>query len=114
MNEQEHDEDILRRMEVAPLHAEGIKGEGVSVAIIDSGMRHRRTPQDRIEEDLDFTGGGRPRHRDGHHGETVGKCVHLVAPMARLGNFRVAGKTGGMRKEWVIAALQHCIDVFPK
>lgn len=114
MNEQEHAADILTRMEIAPLHAEGIKGEGVSVAIIDSGMRPSGTLQNLIVEDIDFTGHNKPRHRGAYHGETVAKCVNLVAPKARLGNFRVFDSGGRTEKEWVIAALQHCADVFPK
>jgi hypothetical protein len=114
MNEQEHDADILRRMEIAPLHAEGSKGEGVSVAVIDSGLLPSGTLQNLIAEDVDFTGKNEARYHDAYHGQTVAECVNLVAPEARLGNFRVIDHNGRTRREWVIAALQHCIDVFPK
>jgi hypothetical protein len=114
MNEQAHAEDILRRMEVASVHAQNFKGQGTRVAMLDSGVLPDGALTNLIDEDIDFTGANAPRNSKAYHGETVGDCMTLVAPAARLGNLRVIDDTGAIKREWVIAALQHCIDVFPK
>lgn len=114
MNEREHADDVLRRMDVATLHVENIKGQGACVALLDSGVLPASEHISAIDEDIDFTGANAPRNSGAYHGETVAECIRLVAPDVRLANLRVIDHTGAVQREWVIAALQHCIDVFPK
>ena len=98
-------------------------GEGVSVALIDSGVERsvlakpssatrstrsrgrcsgttRRSPQP-------YTG-----HQSSPHGTTVADIVLTLAPRAKIYSADVFGPTGTSEVDTVIRALQHAIDVW--
>ena len=99
-------------------------GEGVAVAVIDSGV-------ERSVLEAKFAGAGTPIHPidgavfrptgpplpyDGRqsspHGTTVADIVLTIAPRVKLYSADVFGPTGACEVETVIAALRHCIDVW--
>ena len=106
--------DVLRRMEVDPLHEAGLSGEGVNIAVIDYGFLPDLGFDAKIAEEINFGGASAPRHGGGLHGSTVASCINLIAPNAGLGNLNVVDHRGQSDRSKIIAAVQHCIDVFPK
>jgi hypothetical protein len=99
-------------------------GEGVAVAVIDSGVertvledkfRAAGTPIQPIEGAL-FRPTGPPLEYLGHqsspHGTTVADIILTLAPRVKLYSADVFGPTGSCEVETVIAALRHAIDVW--
>ncbi len=99
-------------------------GEGVSVAVIDSGVE-RAVLEDRFRsagtdilpiEGAVFHAGGGPLPYDGRqsspHGTTVADIVLTVAPRVKLYSADVFGPTGACEVEAVIAALRHAVEVW--
>jgi len=100
-------------------------GEGISVAIVDSGV-------ERALIESRFQGAGQPIHRiegavfsagstvaqpyDGRqsspHGTTVADIILTVAPRVKLYSADVFGPAGACEVESVIAAIRHAIDVW--
>jgi subtilisin family serine protease len=100
-------------------------GEGVSVAVIDSGIeravleekfRAAGTPIEPIEGALFRTGSPAPETYTGHqsspHGTTVADIILTIAPRVKLYSADVFGSAGTCEVEMVIAALRHAIDVW--
>jgi subtilisin len=100
-------------------------GEGVSIALIDSGversvleakMASRGQLMHPIEgaifrtdtkDPLPYTG-----HQSSPHGTTVADIILTLAPQVKLYSADVFGTTGTSEVETVIRALQHAIDVW--
>jgi hypothetical protein len=99
-------------------------GEGVAVAVVDSGVERAvleekfRAAGTAIQpiEGAQFRAGGPPLEYTGHqsspHGTTVADIILTVAPRAKLYSADVFGPTGSCEVETVIAALRHAIDVW--
>jgi subtilisin len=100
-------------------------GEGVAVAIIDSGVERsvvekratdRGQPVHSIEGALFRPSSPTPLPYDGHqsspHGTTVADIILTVAPRVKLYTADVFGPQGSCEVETVIAALHHAIDVW--
>jgi hypothetical protein len=99
-------------------------GEGVAVAVIDSGVesrlledkfRDQKTPIQPIEGVV-FRNVSTPQPYDGHqsspHGTTVADIILTLAPRVKLYSADVFGPQGTCEVETVIAALRHAIDVW--
>jgi subtilisin len=101
-------------------------GEGVAVAIIDSGVE-RAVLEDKFLsakppisihpiEGAVFTPTGPMLPYTGHqssaHGTTVADIILTLAPRVKLYSADVFGPTGSCEVETVIAALHHAIDVW--
>jgi subtilisin len=97
-------------------------GEGVSVALIDSGVERSVLEakfgtaihpvegavfRPDIPQPQPYTG-----HQSSPHGTTVADIVLTLAPRAKLYSADVFGPTGTSEVETVIRALQHAIDVW--
>src|SRR5262249_32745563 len=99
-------------------------GEGVAVAVIDSGIersvleekfRAAEKPIEPIEgavfqmlgPPLPYTG-----HQSSPHGTTVADIILTLAPRVKIYSGDVFGPTGSCEVETVIAALHHAIDVW--
>ena len=100
-------------------------GEGVFVAVIDSGVeravladKFRKQGADihPIEGIVFRPGSTGPQPDNGHqsapHGTTVADIILTLAPKARLFSADVFGPQGNCEVETVIAALHHAIDVW--
>lgn len=109
-----HGEDVVNRMQIAPLQDLGLSGEGVNIAVIDYGFLPDLGFDMTVVEDIDFGGLGSARHGRGLHGTAVASCISLIAPHAGVGNLSVVDKKGNSDRSVIEAAIQHCIDVFPK
>lgn len=107
------------------LRDERATGEGVSVAVIDSGIeravleekfRAAGTPIEPIEGALFRAGSPAPEPYTGHqsspHGTTVADIILTIAPRVKLYSADVFGPAGTCEVEMVIAALRHAIDVW--
>lgn len=102
------------RMNIWPVRELGINGQGVSIALLDTGVNVQTHYDKMIEADRDFTGENHPRVKSYSHGNTVGACIHMIAPGANIQNLKVVLENGEMRKEHVVKAIQYCIEQFPK
>jgi hypothetical protein len=100
-------------------------GEGVTVAVIDSGVdrvvledkfRAAGTPINRIEGAVFKADGPAPLPYDGKqsapHGTTVADIILTLAPKVTLYSADVFGPSGACEVETVIHALRHAIDVW--
>jgi subtilisin len=100
-------------------------GDGVAVAVIDSGVeravledkfRAAGTPIRPIDGAVFRPGSPAPLPYDGHqsspHGTTVADIVLTLAPRVRLYSADVFGPQGTCEVETVVAALRHAIDVW--
>ena len=98
----------------------GRTGEGVTVAIIDSGMSDHPDLGDRVLASVDFTGNSDPTDHWGHgthvagivagDGSRSGGLYRGVAPGASLVNLRVLDENGRGYTSDVIAAIEWAID----
>lgn len=100
-------------------------GEGVSVAVIDSGVE-RAVLADKfgsrgveilpIDGAVFRPGAAAPQPYEGHqsspHGTTVADIILTLAPRVKLYSADVFGPQGTCEVETVIAALRHAIDVW--
>jgi subtilisin family serine protease len=100
-------------------------GDGVSVAVIDSGVERAILEEKFRKQGVDIRpidgavfrpGTTTPLPYDGHqsspHGTTVADIVLTLAPRVRLYSADVFGPQGTCEVETVIAALRHAIDVW--
>jgi subtilisin family serine protease len=100
-------------------------GEGVSVAVIDSGVERSvleekfqkaGTPIHRIEGAVFRATHPAPLPYEGHqsspHGTTVADIILTIAPQVKLYSADVFGPAGTCEVETVIAAVRHAIDVW--
>ena len=97
-------------------------GEGVAVALIDSGVE-RSVLATKYGDAIQPIEGAVFRHDSPHpqpytghqsspHGTTVADIVLTIAPRARIYSADVFGPTGTSEVDTVIRALQHAIDVW--
>jgi len=97
-------------------------GEGVSVALIDSGVE-RSVLEDKFGNTIHAIEGAvfrpdsaEPQSYTGHqsspHGTTVADIILTLAPRAKLYSADVFGPTGTCEVDTVIRAMQHAIDVW--
>lgn len=106
------------------LHDARATGEGVALAVIDSGVE-RATLEEKFHslntpilpiEGVVFGPGGSIRNYTGHqsspHGTTVADIILTIAPRVKLYSADVFGPAGTCEVENVIAALHHAIDVW--
>ncbi len=92
----------------------GFKGEGIAVAFIDSGIEKVVSYEDNLIELRDFSPHKSVRDSNNWHGSAMVEAMHVVAPQAQLGIFKVTDELQFPSKKATIAALQYCIDSFPK
>lgn len=100
-------------------------GEGVAVAVIDSGverdlLRAKHTPPGGVAPEIEGAvfrvGTPGPLPYDGRqsspHGTTVADIILTLAPKVKLYSADVFGPQGSCEVETVIAALRHAIEVW--
>lgn len=100
-------------------------GEGVAVAIVDSGVERSLLEEkflkqgntiEPIEGVVFRPGSTLPQAYDGHqsspHGTTVADIVLTLAPRVKLYSADVFGPQGTCEVEAVVAAIRHAIDVW--
>ena len=95
----------------------GVTGEGVTVAVIDSGLTGGKDFKGRVAGDFDLSSVSDGADDENGHGTYVsgiiaGKSDKFIgiAPGARLLNIRVSGRDGSALASDVIAALQWAVD----
>jgi hypothetical protein len=107
-------DELEERLRFKPLWELGIKGRGVTVAILDTGFRHDDEIDPAVIYEKDFTGEGIPRGDGYWHGTSVAKGIRLIAPEVQIANFRVIPEHSYLTRESVCQAVQFCMQEFPK
>ena len=94
----------------------GGTGEGVSVAIVDSGVERSALASVHPIEGAIFHENQSPKpylgHQSAPHGTTVADIVLRIAPNVKLYSADVFGPAGTCEVETVIAAIRHALDVW--
>jgi serine protease AprX len=112
---------FLQETEAGRLAAQGDTGQGVTVAVVDTGIDNLPDFSGRLAGGVDLTGGNEP-YQDGYgHGTFVAGLIagngassngqySGEAPGARLVSIKVAGATGTTHLSTVILGLQWAVD----
>mgnify|MGYP000490871509 CR=1 FL=1 len=92
------------------LHAKGLKGQGIKVAVIDSGVdKDHPGFNGKVTKQIWYREGS-PLSED-DHGTHVAGTIHLMAPEAELHDYRVFGAEGDIGVDTAIAtAIQAAVD----
>jgi serine protease AprX len=103
------------------LWSEGVDGEGVTVAVVDTGIEPVADLSGRVIGGVDFSGGNNPYDDEFGHGTFVagiiagngaasGGAYKGVAPKAKLVSIKIAGKNGASDITHVLAAIQWAVS----
>jgi subtilisin family serine protease len=107
-------DDMESRLHFEQLWDLGIRGRGVTVAVVDMGF----SPDDEIDPaviyEQDFTDEGSPRGTGCWHGTAVAKAIRLIAPEASIGNLKVIPEHSQLTRETACQAIEFCMKEFPK
>ena len=103
------------------LWTEGIDGEGVTVAVVDTGIAKVADLSGRVIGGVDFSGGSDPYKDEFGHGTFVAGLIagngassngayKGVAPKAKLVSIKIAGADGSSDVSHVLAAMQWAVS----
>jgi serine protease AprX len=103
------------------LWAEGVEGEGVTVAVVDTGITPVADLAGRVVGGVDFSGGDDPYTDEFGHGTFVAGLIagngassggqyKGVAPKAKLVSIKIAGRNGASDITHVLAAIQWAVS----
>jgi hypothetical protein len=103
--------DLDERGGYTRLWARGIRGQGVVVAVLDTGLDATGVLAGAVVVARDFTGeGSQPADRGVLHGTRIARLVRLVAPKATIADLKVLPSRSRARRKHVIEALHYCIQ----
>lgn len=106
--------ELEERLRFKPLWEVGIRGGGMTVAVLDTGRNLDETVDSVVIDDRDFTGEDNPAGAAYWHGTMVARGILLIAPEAHIANFKVIPERGALTRETVCQAVQFCIQEFPR
>ena len=100
---------------------EGIDGDGVTVAVVDTGVAQVADLSGRLAGGVDFSGGNNPYNDEFGHGTFVAGLIagngsssngqyKGVAPKARIVSVKIAGADGSSDVSHVLAAMQWVVS----
>ena len=103
------------------LWAQGVDGEGVTVAVVDTGIAKVADLSGRVIGGVDFSGGNDPYKDEFGHGTFVAGLIagngassggqyKGVAPKAKLVSIKIAGADGASDVSHVLAAMQWAVS----
>jgi serine protease AprX len=103
------------------LWTEGIDGDGVTVAVVDTGITPVADLAGRVIGGVDFSGGDNPYNDEFGHGTFVAGIIagngassngayKGVAPKAKLVSIKIAGRNGASDITHVLAAIQWAVS----
>ena len=97
------------------LWARGLRGQGVTVAVLDTGIDPIAILGDSVVLVRDFTGEHeRPRGPDVRHGTKMAMAIRVVAPAVKIADFKVLPANSMTRRKDVIEAIHYCIQERPR
>jgi serine protease AprX len=100
---------------------EGVNGDGVTVAVVDTGIAQVADLAGRVIGGVDFSGGNNPYNDEFGHGTFVAGIIagngassngtyKGVAPNAKLVSIKIAGRNGASDITHVLAAIQWAVS----
>jgi serine protease AprX len=103
------------------LWAEGVDGEGITVAVVDTGVAKVNDLSGRVIGGVDFSGGSDPFKDEFGHGTFVAGLIagngassngayKGVAPKAKIVSIKIAGADGASDVSHVLAAMQWAVS----
>lgn len=108
--------ELERVLGTSRVWARGFRGEGVTVAVIDSGVTPDPDLARRIVESVDFSGDETTGGGAGSHATKVARLVLAIAPEAHIANLKVFSSDPKKSSDrgTVIRAVEHCVAVYPR
>ncbi len=106
--------DLDARLRFRSLWKMGIEGEGITAAVIDTGINHIPDLEKSIVVDKDFTGENNPIGLQNSHATAIAKGIHIMAPKAAIANLKVLSEQKDPDRDTVCQAIQFCIEQYPQ
>ncbi|MEW6659564.1 MAG: S8 family serine peptidase [Thermodesulfobacteriota bacterium] len=104
--------ELAREVGISALWEKGIHGEGITVAVLDSGVNEEVLGV-RLAWKIDLTSDNNPRDLLGH-GTEMSKFILGYADRAQIGSIKVIDKCGLVTREVLIRALECCVERYPE
>ncbi len=104
--------EVARDEGVDALWEKGIHGDGITVALLDSGVR-KEILGDRLAWEVNLTTDKNESDLLGH-GTTMCTFILGYADRAQIGSIKVVDKDGLVTRDVLISALELCADRYPK
>lgn len=104
--------DLAYSTGVQALWEEGITGEGVTVALLDTGVK-QEVLGERFAWEVDLTSDHDPRDSLGH-GSVMSTFILGYAPKARIASIKVVDKDGLVTRDILCRALDLCARKYPE
>jgi len=98
--------DLPLRHGAIPLWDIGVRGAGIVIAVLDSGVNREFLAETLISE-IDFTTDHDPTDFTGH-GTDMSRTITKIAPGSRIANVKVADKWNRAERDSVIRGLEYC------
>jgi len=106
-------ESLDQALSFTPFWCHGIHGEGITVAVLDTGINIIPEIKDSLILEKDFTGENNFRDTDKEHGTKIAQNITRIAPKVNIANFKVVPQHNEPDKKTVSQAVKFCIDKYP-
>ncbi len=107
-------EDLDKRLQFIPLLKLGINGQGITIALLDSGVSSHYQAPVPIIENIDFTNEHDAKNHILAHGTQMAVSIHTIAPGATIANLKVIPYRSNPNRQTIQRAIDFCIEHYPK
>ena len=104
--------DLDRRMGFGQVWAYGARGQGIGVAVLDTGIAPDSPLA--VAERRDFTGEHAPGVGPSGHAAQMAETILAIAPEAPLFDGKIFPSEGRLRRRFIADALEHLVAIAPQ